>query len=723
RACVSPHADYAFCDASKPVDDRVADLISRLTIAEKALMLTARASPQGGVPRLGVPEYDWGANCIHGAQSRCGSRCPTSFPNPNAQAASWNRTSWRAMAAVTGKELRALWLEGLGEKRLGNLPHLGLDCWSPNININRDPRWGRNLETPGEDPYLNGEYGRVHTLGLQNGQDGRFLQAAVTLKHFAAYSLEDGGGASRHSFDAVCPKADLAATYFPAFKTAVRAGAKGVMCSYNAVNGVPSCASAFLLRDVLRKAWGFDGYVTSDSGAIQDIAENPSGHRYRNATPAEGVAYAVLAGCDVDSGRQYTSYLEEALDASLFTDADVDALLTRALKVRFEFGLFDAIEDQPYWRATVEGDVDTPEAAQLNAEAAQQALVLLKNCQGALPLEKVGKLAVVGPHANARQGLVGNYLGQLCPESQASFDCVESPAEAFAKHTSTIVAEGCDVSSNRTDGIESAVALAASADAVVLILGLDTQTVEREQHDRVDLALPGVQLDLARAVVKGLKEQQAADGVARPLIVLLLNGGAVDLSWFKAEAGIDAIVEAFYVGKVGARALADCVFGAFSPSGKLPYHVPDDSYSAETDFRDMAMTAGSGRTYRFYTKAPVYDFGFGISYSTFELRRIGKGDLRMNTDGAVTVDLVLTNTGAVFAAETVQAYFAPRNIKLGKPAPLPIRQLFDFVKVELAPQASKKLSFRVEAVALAVANADGDLVVAPGTYDLRFTNG
>jgi beta-glucosidase-like glycosyl hydrolase len=227
------------------------------------------------------------------------------------------------MAKVTGIELRALWLSDYGEMHVDNLPHLGLDCWSPNININRDPRWGRNLETPGEDPFLNGEYGAWHTRGLQEGEDARFLQAIVTLKHYDAYSLEDAGGKpgpSRHNFNAVVSVGDLAGTYFPAFKAAVRQGnAKGVMCSYNAVNGVPSCANKFLLQDVLRDTWNFSGYVTSDSGAVEDIYAQ---HHYRNMTAEQGVAAAVKAGCDIDSsldkghsstGSPYTWSIKNAI--------------------------------------------------------------------------------------------------------------------------------------------------------------------------------------------------------------------------------------------------------------------------------------------------------------------------------------------------------------------------------------------------------------------------
>jgi beta-glucosidase-like glycosyl hydrolase len=254
--------------------------------------------------------------------------------------------------------------------------------------LSRDPRWGRNLETPGEDPYLNGQYGQWHTQGLQEGEDKRYLQAVVTLKHWDAYSLEDNGdrskGITRHTFDAKVSKEDLAGTYFPAFKQAVRGGnAKGVMCSYNAVNGVPSCASKFLLQTVLRDAWNFSGYVTSDSGAVEDIYRT---HHYQNFTAEQGVAAAVLAGCDIDSsldkghtssGSPYTWSLGDALNQSLIKESDVDALLARSLKMRFELGLFDPIEDQPYWQYKVGEAVAAAAAAAVLATQGGEVSVIV----------------------------------------------------------------------------------------------------------------------------------------------------------------------------------------------------------------------------------------------------------------------------------------------------------------------------------------------------------
>jgi len=755
RACHLPgHTDYPFCNTSLTLDMRVKDLVSRLSISEKPPLLTARESPMGAIPRLGVPEYDWGTNCIHGVQSRCGTKCPTSFPNPNAQGAAWNRSLWRDMARVTGIELRALWLADYGENHNDNLPHLGLDCWSPNININRDPRWGRNLETPGEDPFLNGQYGAWHTMGLQEGEDARYLQAIVTLKHWDAYSLEDGGGGpgapNRHNFNAIVSNADMAGTYFPAFKTAVKQGsAKGVMCSYNAVNGIPSCANKFLLQDVLRTAWNFSGYVSSDSGAVEDIYAH---HHYLNTTAEEGVAAAIKAGCDIDSsldkghastGSPYTWSISKAIDQGLIAESDVDVLLEHSLRMRFELGLFDPIEDQPYWHYSVEGNVSTVEHEDLNRLATRQGLVLLKNNLAktagglvrALPLTPgQGKIAVLGPHANAKRAMVGNYLGQLCPDKYGSYSCVETPAAAMARvnggNDSVIVSEGCAVATTSTSGFAAALAAASSTEtkAVVMFMGLDTQHVEKEGHDRVDLGLPGVQLQLIQQVVAAMKGK-------KPVIVVMINGGAVALDWLKTPSNTDAILEAFYPGKLGSEAIADALFGVFSPGGKMPYTVMPASYVKEVDFLNMSMTAGTGRTYRFYTGEPLWQFGYGLSYSTFALRETLASNGLKDTKNVVELptaydekvapifEIEVQNTGGITADEVLQAYFQPVDVQYQHAAPLPQRQLFDFQRVSLAPGERAKIKIKVPSASLALANAEGDLVSAPGTYKILFTNG
>jgi len=640
------------------------------------------------------------------------------------------------MAHVTGIELRALWAADVGENHGDNLPHLGLDCWSPNININRDPRWGRDLETPGEDPYLNGEYGAWHTRGLQEGEDQRYLQAVVTLKHFDAYSLEDDGGdtnITRFNFNAIISKADLAGTYFPAFKKSVREGnAKGVMCSYNAVNGVPSCANRFLLQDVLRDSWNFSGYVTSDSGAVEYIYTQ---HHYRK-TPESGVAAAVKAGCDIDSnldkghsstGSPYTWSLEAAVKKGLVSEAEVDVLLQRSLRIRFELGLFDPIEDQPYWHYKVADHVDTSQAQELNRMATRQGLVLLKNdpisgTTPVLPLKPGGKVAVLGPHARATRALVGNYLGQICPAT--GYSCVETPAAAIARlnggNDSVVVVEGCSV----TEPIDLDAALAAAGNSevtsVVMMLGLDTQTVEREGHDRMDIRLPSVQLELLKQVVELARGK-------KPVIVVLINGGAVALDWLKASGNVDGILEAFYPGKLGAEAIADALFGVYSPGGKMPYSIMPANFTETVDFLNVSMTAGMGRTYRFYKGTPLWPFGYGLSYAKFSLTLQDASDMVLPTAyeaaSSPTFQIKVQNIGEVLADEVVQAYFIPVDIQCQHPAPLPQRQLFDFQRLSLSPGESSTIQFNVPSSSLALADSEGNLVSAPGEYTLLFTNG
>jgi len=741
RAChTAGHTDYPFCNTTLSLDERVRDLIGRLRPDEKAPLLTARESPLGGVPRLGLPEYDWGTNCIHGAQTRCRGKCPTSFPNPNGQGAMWNRTLWREMAHVTAVELRAFWRADVGENHVDSTPHAGLDCWSPNINIARDPRWGRNLETPGEDPYLNGQYGKHHTIGLQTGEDKRFLLAVVTLKHWDAYSLEDDGGKSgitRHNFDAVVSKRDLAGTYFPAFKTSVVEGdAQGVMCSYNAVNGVPSCASKFLLQDVLRDTWGFKGYITSDSGAVEDIYAQ---HHYLNMSAAEGVAAAIKAGCDIDSsldkghsstGSPYTWSLKDALKTGLVQESEVDERLFFSLRMRFALGLFDPIEDQPFWHYKIESSVDTLNSQKLNLQATRSSIVLLKNQNRALPLVAPvdgNKVAVLGPHANAQRALVGNYLGQICAESQSSFACVTSPADGIADQIGGKVhaVEGCGVDSAKAaDGSSVHQAVAAALDknvtAVVLMVGLDTTSVEREGHDRTELDLPIYQQELIQAVAQAV-------GGTKPVILVLLNGGAVSLDWAKTSDHIDGIIEAFYPSVLGAQVIAETLFGKNNPGGKMPYSVLPASFVNTTKFEDMAMTAGEGRTYRFYTGTPLWDFGFGLSFTEFAMTTpsssivLGTGFAAAE---AATITVQVQNVGNVSGDEVVQAYWSPqKDVVLQHPTALPRKQLFGFERITLHPGEAQTMQLTVLCEHVGITDALGNLVSAPGTYELRFTNG
>ena len=587
RACAPPHDSYPFCDATLPKEERVNDLIQRLQLHEKPRLLVARQSPDSNISRLGIPEYDWGTNCVHGVQSRCapGGPCATSFPNPNALGATFNRTLWKQMGRTMGLELRALWLQGIGEAHESGLPHLGLDCWSPNINIVRDPRWGRNLETPSEDPKICGAFGTEVTRGLQNGVDDKFMQAVVTLKHFDANSLEGnwsrhGKIITRHSVDSQISMYDLFSTFLPAFREAVvEGGARGVMCSYNSINGIPSCANKWLLKDVLRDEWGFDGYVSSDSGAVQDILDPH--HFTSNWT--ETVAKAVLAGCDVESANwpkdhpwstngPYISYLPKAVSEGLLPESAIDEALRHSLGLRFDLGLFDPIESQPYWKIPL-SVVQSDAHVALSQDATRQGLVLLANphANGTLPLlpfKANTKIAVIGPHTNSRSSILGNYYGEICPSGNIhSTDCVQTIFEAIqdlnikagAAPSDTVNATGVEVNSTSRLGISAALDAANRSNVIVFIGGLSTPELESEGFDRHDISLPGLQPELLRKLLS----------LGKPLCLVLIHGGIVTIPDDILSFPNLAIVSAGYPGIYGGIAIAEALFDIPNNTGGI----------------------------------------------------------------------------------------------------------------------------------------------------------
>ena len=725
RACQPPFAHFRWCDPSLPVSARVDALVAALRWEEKAALLTARQSPLGNISRLGLPEYDWGTNAMHGVQSRCGTRCPTTFPNPNALGATFNESLWGLVGGVIGVELRALWLQGVGENHGNNLPHIGLDVWSPSVNILRDPRWGRSMEVPSECPYANGQFAKAITEALQYGSDERFLRAAVTLKHWDAYSVERIGNVTRHNYDARVSKYDLAGTYFPAFKVAVKqAGARGVMCSYNSVNGVPACASTFLSA-VLREHWGFEGYITSDSGAIEDIYTT----HFPGMDPALGVSLAIKAGTDIDSsldngkdatGSPYMWHMDAALREGLISEADVDALLRRTLRLRFELGLLDPIHDQPYWHVPPDA-VAAPRSVALSRDATRQAMTLLQNPGGLLPFNAAarGAVAVIGPHALAQLNLLGNYRGQICEGGLDDYSCVETPLEAIAERAAgrVVYARGCDVLGDATDGFAEALRAAARAERIVLLMGLSLE-LEAEYRDREDIALPGVQSQLAAEIV----------ALGKPTAVVLLHGGAIGVDELVHRGGAAAnrnvaIMSAGYPGRYGADGIADALFGIENVGGKLGATWYAKGAVDALDYLSMDMAAGPGRTYRYYTGRPLWPFGHGLSYTTFELERGAAQRRGHETSYSAT----LRNTGGRAGDEVVFAFFRPLDVRLPGGAPLVRKQLFGFRRVHLRAGAAREVSFVVseagEFASLALADADGNLVVAPGTYEILLSNG
>ncbi|KAE9051973.1 putative exo-1,4-beta-xylosidase [Phytophthora rubi] len=712
RACSDgEHQKFPFCDASLYTSERVEDLLRRLPLDEKVTLLTARASPKGNMSSIGLPEYNWGANCVHGVQSTCGTNCATSFPNPVNLGAIFDPQAVHDMAQVIGWELRALWLEGARENYATG-PHLGLDCWSPNININRDPRWGRNMETPSEDPLVNSKYGVAYTRGLQEGKDKRFLQAVVTLKHYAAYSYEHYDGIDRMAFDAEVSRYDFADTYLPAFRDSVVQGkARGVMCSYNSVNGMPMCANEQLNTKLLREALGFDGYITSDSGAIEGI------YRQRHYTKSlcEAGRLAILSGTDVNSGSVYKKCLAELVTSGQLPEKAVDDAMRRTLKLRFELGLFDPIDDQPYWHVTP-NEVGKAESKQLSLELTRKSIVLLQNHGNILPLCKGKKLAVIGPHAKAKRALLGNYLGQMCHGDYLEVGCVQTPLEAITianGASNTVYAKGSGINDTSTADFDAAEAAARGADAVVMFLGIDT-SIEREAWDRENIDMPNIQMQLLKRVRRA----------GKPTVVVLFNGGVVGAEELILHT--DGVVEAFYPGFFGAQAVSDILFGDAIPSGKLPVTMYPSNYINSVDMKSMSMTKYPGRSYRYYKEVPVFPFGWGLSYTKFTLaldNEMPSDPIVVTRDLDQTVTVIVSNDGDLVGDEVVFAFFRPLNVNATGNAALLNEQLFDYRRVSLRPTQYRKLSFRIQQSTLAMVDDSGNQASFPGFYEVIITNG
>jgi len=723
RACLPPYNTYPFCDTSLSIDERVHNLISLLQTEEKPHLLTARnggggsPGPGSNISRIGLPEYDWGVNCIHGVQTSCvlykgQTLCPTSFPNPVNFGMTFNSTLFLNLAQVISTELRALWLLGAVEaSQWSGRGHAGLDCWSPNINIARDPRWGRNQETPSEDPTLNGLFGKLYTKGLQEGEDSRYLKVVVTLKHWDAYSLEDADGFTRHNFNAIVSDYDLYNTYYPAFKTSIiDGGAKGIMCSYNALNGIPTCAHPNLTS--VLEDWNFSGYITSDTGAIADIYQE---HKYVSSGE-EAACRAVVDGrCDINSGAVYHDSLLGGVKKGFCGMADVDRALYNTLKLRFELGLFDPIENQPYWHVSP-SQIATPQAKDLNLLSALESMVLLKNEGKILPFPTGKSVAVIGPHSNAREALVGNYLGQLCPSND--FSCVQSVYEAIGEWNvggSVSLHQGCGLTKNDTSGFPAAISAAKQADYVILVMGID-DSIEAEDKDRVSIDLPTIQHMLIDAIMQ----------LKKPTALVLINGGMVAIE--QEKQSVPAILEAGYPGMLGAEAIARTLFGKNDHlGGKLPYTIYPADYVNQVPMSYMGMEPVSngspGRTYRYYKGPVIYPFGYGLSYATFEIESIRCMNLPpvpMNSKDPVQLSVSIQNVGSITGDEVLMVYAQPtekHNTKL-------IKKLISFQRVHLEPQQKRTLSFDIPLSDLQFydrENLSNDIL--PGLYTITITDG
>ncbi|MDR1215107.1 MAG: glycoside hydrolase family 3 C-terminal domain-containing protein [Treponema sp.] len=665
-------------------EEKIKDLISNMTLEEKVSQLTYTSA---AIPRLGIPEYNWWNECLHGV-ARAG--LATVFPQAIALAATFDEGLVGRAASAISDEARAKYNEAV---KCGNRgQYWGLTFWTPNINIFRDPRWGRGQETYGEDPYLTGRIGLAFMKGLQ-GDDPDHLKLAACAKHFAVHS---GPEKLRHVFDVHVSKKDLFETYLPAFKLLVENGIESVMGAYNRTLGEPCCGSFYLLKEILRERWQFKGHVVSDCWAIRDFYAN---HKV-TATPEESAALALSAGCDLNCGCTYPT-LTAACKQGLVTEEQIDTALTRLLRTRFKLGMFDKPEEDRY--ADLNGSiVNCEKHQQLALEAAQKSIVLLKNDNGLLPLKSpMKKILVMGPAATSAHVLLGNYYGVSSHLITILEGLVEKTRNKFDL---TIDYHQACMMYDENHNSGWTVGMAESADVVIAVFGLDNAMEGEEgdviasdvKGDRQYIELPPWQL----AYLRELKNR------GKPVVLVLTGGSAIAIP----EDIADAVLYVWYPGEKGGTAVADVIFGDVSPSGHLPITIP-----ASTDqlppYEDYSM---QGRTYRYMTEKPLFPFGFGLSYTTFRFDAIELSEESIVAGGSVTVSVTVSNTGARDADESVQIYVTKDN----RAEDEPLVALRGFKRVSVPAGKSATVAFNLPSSAFDSVNAEGESILVPGTYTI-----
>lgn len=653
-------------DLSQPIAVRVKTLIQQMTLAEKASQLVSESD---SIPRLNLPAYNYWNECLHGV-ARAGE--VTVFPQAINLASTWDTVLVKRVASAISTEARLKYLE-IGK---------GLTYWSPTINMARDPRWGRNEETYGEDPYLTSRLGVAFVKGLQ-GDHPAYLKTVATIKHFVANNEEN----NRFSSSSQIPTKQLYEYYFPAYEACVKeAGVQSVMTAYNAFNGVPPSGSRWLLGEVLRKEWGFDGFVVSDCGAIGVMNWQ---HRVVNSLE-EAAALGVNSGCDLECGTTYKEKLVQAVKQGLISEATIDQALTRVLTARFKLGEFDPMELVPYNhydKKLLAGK----KFAELAYEAAVKSVVLLKN-ENLLPLskEKTKSVAVVGPFADH------NYLGGYSGQPPYSVTLLKGVKDLMGKRGKVNYLNGIGASR------DSIVAAVKGVDVVLVALGSD-EKMARENHDMTSIYLPEEQEKLLKAIYQ-----------VNPRIVLVFHSGnPLTSEW--ADVHIPAIMQAWYPGQEAGRALADLLFGNENPSGKLPMTI----YRAEDQLPDILdFDMWKGRTYRYMKEDPLYGFGHGLSYTSFGFDGIqGNDTLKSGTTLQCSVEL--SNTGKWTGEEVVQVYVSRENTPVYT---YPLKKLVAFKKVKLAPGEKKRVEFNIPPRELSVWE-NGNWRMLTGKYTLFIGSG
>lgn len=826
-AC-SQSYEYPFQNPNLSAEERAADLVSRLTLEEKVPQMLNDAP---AIKRLGIPSYNWWNECLHGI-GRSDYKV-TVFPQAIGMAATWNTEALQKMANITSTEGRAIYNDASskGNRRI----YHGLTYWTPNVNIFRDPRWGRGQETYGEDPYLTGTMGKAFVAGLQ-GDDDHYLKAAACAKHYAVHS---GPEPERHIFDVTVSDYDLWDTYLPAFRDlVVDAKVAGVMCAYNAYAGKPCCGSDLLMQDILRNKWKFTGYVTSDCGAIDDFYKTHKTHP--NAISA--AADAVYNGTDVDCGNEAFFALKEAVKSGLLPESKVDESLTRLFTIRFRLGLFDPADRNPYAQIPISVLESEPHKAHA-LEMARQSMVLLKNDNNTLPLrKKLKKIAVLGPNANNKVSVLGNYNGfpsemdtpleaikkkvgsdvevvyipgadftdlnfiekitnpsiktpkgedgfqaeyfknkklegtpetvrteanlnhswkanaavtdnikakdfsarwtgvfqpqesgtyaieigaddgcklyvdgKLCVEDWADkayrsksykFDAVAGKKYQLKVEYYQAAGEGAvKLSISREKKLESVLAQINDADAAIFIGGISPELEGEDMPvnvkgfrggDRTTTILPEAQT----AIMKVLTDAKI------PTVFVIMTGSALAIDW--EAQNIPAILNAWYGGQAAGTAIADVLFGDYNPAGRLPVTF----YRSDNDLPDFHAYNMDNRTYRYFKGEPLFPFGYGLSYTSFDYGDV-KTSGNTTTKGGLEVSVDVKNSGNMDGEEVVQLYVTHETDQKA-----PLYALKGFKRIKLKAGESKNVKFVLSSRELALTNEAGEWIVSPGNIKL-----
>ena len=678
------HYEHLFLNPKLPTDERIENILSLLTVEEKIAQLNYDAP---AIERLGIPAYNWWNEALHGV-ARAGKA--TVFPQAIGMGATFDSALIHRVAIAISDEARAKFNANVANNN--RVRYAGLTFWSPNVNIFRDPRWGRGQETYGEDPYLTGMLGAAFVKGLQ-GNDPKYLKAAACAKHYVVHS---GPEKDRHVFDAIASEKDLYETYLPAFKNLVEADVEAVMCAYNRTNGEPCCGSKRLLQGILREEFGFEGHIVSDCWALVDFHE---GHNVTE-TPAESAALALKSGVDLNCGDTYPA-LKTALDQELITESMIDEAFRTLYRTRFKLGFFDPENENPYSSIGPEV-INSDEHQQLALETAQKSIVLLKNKDNVLPLKKdIKYLFVTGPHASSTEVLMANYYGS----SPNMITILEGITGAVSNGTVVQYKQGFLMDRANVNPIDWTTPDAQQADAIVVTLGISGLLEGEEgesiasptKGDRFDMEIPKNQIEFLR----GLREENS-----KPIITIVTGGSPMDMR--EVHELSDAALYAWYPGEQGGKALADIIFGDISPSGRLPITFP----MSVNDLPPYADYSMKNRTYRYAEKEPMYPFGYGLSYAKFEYSDLQIIQNKNSEGNSFEASFQIKNASSIEGREVIQLYISDKEASFE----VPLRTLRRVEPIVLDAGETRKITVEILSKDFAQINDQGKPILEPGKF-------